>query len=273
MMIMHILNLNFLRKKALRWTLVAAALGIVCFQNQAPADWQRPLQPSFAGGNLVCLSAHPLETSKFLVANRFQLFEGSGEKDWKTLWSDSGHGAMIQNILTFPWIQDSIFLITSEKILIGRIGDNSWHMIYAAGNRNEKRPLAFAVTPQDANKWYVGTPKGLLFSQDAGRTWSRANIFSGTTAVTVLFAQGNKLFIGDENHLYLSMNGSPAHEVLSLPQKEMDASGNPEIADAISAEDASYYIQQIRALIAAEAPSCSRWIFPLSTPCSNPLPV
>ena len=41
----------------------ATAFLIFCllgFQFSAPAEWQKPLQPSLSGGALTCLALHPL---------------------------------------------------------------------------------------------------------------------------------------------------------------------------------------------------------------------
>jgi len=47
----------------------------VFFLPKGLASWQKPVQPSLAGGPLTCLAPHPFDASKFLAASERQLFE------------------------------------------------------------------------------------------------------------------------------------------------------------------------------------------------------
>lgn len=247
MMIMNILKERFLSKKFIGGAALALLLLVTCFQIQAPAGWERPLQPSMSGGGLVCLSLNPLDTGKFLAANHSQLFEGSGASNWKMLWSNGERGAGIEKILTFSWTREFIFLLVSGKIFMGKAGTSSWKPVYDGGSSPEKVPLSFVVMPQNPNQWFVGTPGGLWTSEDAGKTWSRSDILSSSGAVTVLFAAGPKLFIADESSLYLSLNGSPARAMLTLPRKEVSPSETSEHEDPET--DRTAYARRITSLV------------------------
>ena len=82
---------------------VFVALLLFCclgFQLPAPAEWQKPLQPSLSSGALTCLASHPLDMSKFLVASGQQIFEAGKGTDWQPLWSQTDTNAPIKRL--FP---------------------------------------------------------------------------------------------------------------------------------------------------------------------------
>lgn len=239
------------RKFHIVWGLIVGSALLFSCQGPAPAEWTSPPQPSLGGGGLVCLSPHPSDQGKFLVANRSQLFEGPGTGEWKTLWSDHDPSARIEKILTFPWVPNQIFVITGEKIFMGSVGSERWSPVYERGSQGKKTPLSFTVMPDDPNRWFVGTLGGLQMSSDAGKTWSRADIFHGSSPVSVLFARKNKLFIGTENSLLLSLEGAAAREVIALTKKEI-ATDPTVSAERTELEDGAFYVQKIRAMVPDE---------------------
>jgi len=213
-------------RKILRWMFLVTLALTAGYQTYSAAEWQRPLQPSLSGGELVCLAAHPREGNGFFVANSFQLFEGADGSGWKPVWSSGGECTRIRKIVTFPYLPDQVFILTSDKILMGQGG--SWKTIYWSGNDPKKSPLSFAADPSDPNRLFTGTAKGLWISGNTGKTWSRSHLVSASNPVTVLRFSGERLLIGDEDSLSLSVRGASARTVFDLPRKE---AGIPEEAE------------------------------------------
>ena len=192
-------------------------LCILGFQIPAPAEWQKPIQPSMAGGALTCLASHPLDVSKFLIASGQQVFEAGKENTWHPLWSQSSASAPIKRLFSFAVLPDVVFAITDRNVFMGNLKDRSWRAIYKDSG---KTPLAFAVHPQDPNRWFLGTQKGLRETTDAGKTWSPSPAFHGSNPVPLVLFEGNGLFVATENTLFLSMGGDAAQQVFSLPRTE-----------------------------------------------------
>ena len=202
------------------FVLGSMALSFLCilgFQISAPAEWQKPIQPSMAGGALTCLASHPLDVSKFLIASGQQVFEAGKENTWHPLWSQSSASAPIKRLFSFAVLPDVVFAITDRNVFMGNLKDRSWRAIYKDSG---KTPLAFAVHPQDPNRWFLGTQKGLRETTDAGKTWSPSPAFHGSNPVPLVLFEGNRLFVATENTLFLSMGGDAAQQVFSLPRTE-----------------------------------------------------
>jgi uncharacterized protein YfaQ (DUF2300 family) len=70
---------------------------ILGFQASVPAEWQKPFQPSLAGGALTCLAPHPIDPTKFLIASGHDIFEGDRSNAWQPLWSHAEANASIKN--------------------------------------------------------------------------------------------------------------------------------------------------------------------------------
>ncbi len=228
---------------------IFAALLLCCvlgFQLPAPAEWQRPIQPSLVGGALTCLASHPLDGTKFLVASGQQVFEAGKESAWQPLWSQADASAPIKRLFSFGVLPDIIFAITNRSVFMGNLKDRSWHVVY---KDSEKTPLSFAIDPKDPNRWFLGTQKGLLETEDAGKTWSPSRIFGGSGAVPLIFFVENRLFVGSENALFLSLAGGAAQQVFTLPGTE----GEPAEATSDDApSDASSYLFKLHDLIASK---------------------
>ena len=111
----------------------SAALSLLCllgFQMAAPAEWQKPIQPSMSGGALTCLASHPLDVSKFLIASGQQVFEAGKENTWQPLWSQSNASAPIKRLFSFAILPDIVFAITDRDVFMGNLKDRSWRTIY-----------------------------------------------------------------------------------------------------------------------------------------------
>ena len=210
-----------MRKTNKRTTVGGSALLLLCvlgFQLPAPAEWQKPLQPSLSGGTLTCLASHPLDRSKFLVASEQQVFEAGKENAWQSLWSQSDVNASIKRLFSFGILPDIVFVVTDRSVVMGNLKDRSWRRVY---KDSEKRPLTFAVHPQDPNHWFLGTQKGLLETTNAGKTWSPSFVFHASGPVPLLIFDQNRLFLADEKTLYLAMPGNSARSVLELSKAGM----------------------------------------------------
>lgn len=237
-----------INRKTTFFGVLLSLLCILGFQIPAPAEWQKPLQPSMAGGALTCLASHPFDATKFLVASGHQIFEAGKENTWQTLWSQADANASIKKLFSFSVLPNMIFAITDRSIYMGNLTDLSWRMIY---RDTEKTPLAFAVHPQDPNHWLVGTQRGLWETQNAGKTWSPSAIFRSSNPVSLLFFHRDRLLLADEKTLYLAMPGNPARSVLELPKTAAEDPGLGETVPETSEEPLLHHLK-IRDLIASK---------------------
>ena len=231
-----------------------AAFLLFCFfsfQLPAPAEWQKPLQPSLSGGALTCLASHPLDGTKFLVASGQQVFEAGKENAWQPLWSQSDASAPIKRLFSFPVLPDIVFALTSRSVFMGNLKDRSWRVIYKDSG---KTPLAFAVHPKDPNHWFLGTQRGLWETTSAGKTWSPASIFRTSEPVPLLVFDRERLFIAGEKTLYLAMPESPAQSVLDLSRTSLEPSPQENESPSILEEPLSYDLK-IHDLIASKRDS------------------
>lgn len=200
-----------------------AVLGIlfilfsIGFQIQAPAEWQKPAQPPAAGGPLTCLVPHPLDPAKFLTASEHSIFENSAEKTWRPLWSQGDSNSAIRHLYVFPILPSVIFAITDRAVFMGDLKNGSWRQVYQA---NDRDPLAFTVHPENPNRWFLGTRKGLWESHDAGKTWSPSAAFRRAGPVSLLIFDRERLFLADEGTLYVILPGNSARPVLDLSGPE-----------------------------------------------------
>ena len=209
-----------INKKTAVWGAMLSFLCVLGFQIPAPAEWQKPIQPSMSGGALTCLASHPLDGSKFLVASGQQVFEAGKENAWQPLWSQADASAPIKRLFSFGVLPDIVFAITDRSVFMGNLKDRSWRVIY---KDSKKTPLAFAVHPKDPNRWFLGTQKGLWETRDAGRTWSPSAIFRTSGPIPLLIFDHDRLFLADEKTLYLAMPESSARSVLELSKTTAEA--------------------------------------------------
>ncbi len=266
MMNMNILTFSFSSKKFKRLAaclMLLSLLLLATHQYPASAEWQKPIQPSIAGGALTCLTLHPLEQSKFLVASKSQIFESSKENAWLLLWSAADPRTPIQKLVTFPILPEQVFVLTSNALFMGNLKDRSWQMVYKDTN---KILLSFAVHPQNPNHWFLGTQKGLWESENAGKTWYHSQVFSRSVSVPLLFFDRNRLFLADDSSLYLafaenkenatekagSVSFPQARIIFSIPKKELDALSQDSSQNDDNADEMSLYPLKIRHIIRAK---------------------
>lgn len=201
---MNILKICSIIKKSLRqssWLAIILLLALASYSWTAFAAWQKPVQPSMAGGALTCLALHPADSSKFFVASGNQIFENGKENAWQLLGSVADPKSSIYKLLSFSVLPDQIFALTSNEILMGNSKTRSWQRIY---KDSDKTPLSFTVDPRNPNRWFVGTQKGLWESENTGKTWFRSKIFSSSSPVPLLYFDRDRLFLADEHSLYMA---------------------------------------------------------------------
>jgi hypothetical protein len=237
--------MSLANKKLVIWSVVLSLLCILGFQIPAPAEWQKPIQPSMSGGALTCLASHPLDASKFLIASGQQVFEAGKENAWQPLWSHSDASAPIKRLFSFGVLPDIIFAITDRNVFMGNLKDRSWRVVYKDSG---KKPLSFAVHSQDPNRWFLGTQKGLRETTDAGKTWSASRALHGSSPVPLVLFEGKRLFIATENALFLSLDGETAQQVFALPET---ADESLETTDDNESVDISSYLFKIHDLLAS----------------------
>jgi len=224
-------------KKALAWGILASLCCILGFQLPAPAEWQKPIQPSMAGGPLTCLVSHPLDGSKFLVASGQQVFEAGKESLWRPLWSQPDASAPIKKLFSFGILPDTVFAITRRSVFMGNLKDRSWRTVY---KDTEKNPFSFAVHPKDPNRWFLGTQKGLFETTDAGKTWSLSSVFRTSGPVALLVFDHERLFLANERTLYLTLPEGTARSVLDLSTVLAEIPAVDEETQATLEEPASF---------------------------------
>jgi hypothetical protein len=166
-----------------------------------------------AGGPLTCLTSHPLDASKFLVASGQQIFEAGRENAWLPLWSQTDTTAPIKRLFSFNVLPDMVFAVTNRAVFMGNLKDRSWRTVY---KDSEKTPLAFAVHPKNPNHWLLGTQRGLLETTNAGKTWSPSSLLRASGPVPLIIFDQDRLFLADEKTLYLALPESSARSVLDL---------------------------------------------------------
>lgn len=233
-------------KNVFLWGTTLLFLCIIGFQMPAPAQWQRPLQPSLAGGVLTCLALHPLDESKFLVASGQQVFEAGKENAWQPLWSQADAGAPIKRLFSFAVLPDTVFAITNQSAFMGNLKDRSWQAIY---KDPEKTPLAFTVCPANPNRWFLGTQKGLWETENAGKTWLPSLALPGSRPVPLVLFTENRLYVATENALFLSLNGEPSQQIFALPGNENDPA---ETTDNNLSVDVPFYLFKIHDLLVSK---------------------
>jgi photosystem II stability/assembly factor-like uncharacterized protein len=191
------------------FTLIPLALA---FQN-----WERPLQPP-APGDLISVLIHPLDPAKVIVASPHQIFEGSIEGNWKSLWQMPGAKNEIRKLLFFPEIPNSVFVLTDQGVFLGNLSEKRWQKIYSEISQTAQSTLSFGILPEDPEHWFVGTEEGLFESDDAGRSWFRLDSFSEKTPIPILHFNQEDLFVGTPASLYLSTNLRSFQRIFSLPE-------------------------------------------------------
>ena len=239
------LNIN---RKTAAGSVLLLALCVLGFQIPAPAEWQKPLQPSMAGGALTCLAAHPLDPAKFLLASGHKIFENGTNGLWRPLWSQTGASSPIKRLFSFAILPSVVFAVTDRGVFMGNLKDRSWREVYKNAGKD---PLTFAIHPQNPNRWFLGTRKGLWETRDAGRVWAPSAVLRTSGPVPLLVFDHERLFLADEKTLYLAMPGTPARPVLDLSKNGREPSVSVE-ENFETLEEPLAYDLKIRDLIASK---------------------
>ncbi len=222
---------------------MALLLGIF-FLPLGRAAWQKPIQPSLSGGVLTCLAIHPLDPAKFLLASGHDIFESERGNAWRPLWSQTDANAPFKRLFSFLHLPDFVFALSSDTVFMGDLKNRSWRVVYHDVSRV---PISFAVHALDPDRWFVGTERGLLETEDGGKTWSPSPLFRESGPVPLVFFDEARLFLATENALYISAADSLARQVFTLPGTENESA---EAAGGDRDKDASSYLFKIHDLIA-----------------------
>jgi len=176
--------------------------------------WEKPVQPP-AAGEWTSLIPHPADSSKVIVGSEHQIFENWDKDSWKSLWQKNGKSFRILRLLSFKEIPDTVFVLTSDGLFRGSLTGRRWMKVYQGRTASESSVLAFTILSEDPDHWFLGTPTGLLESDDAGRSWFRFPRFQ-RELITILSAGQDYLVVGTSKRLYRSEDLTNFHPVFSL---------------------------------------------------------
>lgn len=98
------------------------------------------------------------------------------------------------------------------------LGDDHWEAIAENGLCPSPEAREIVVHPQNADKVYIGTQRGLYLSKDGGSHWQRAELPEGRTVFPIRFHPNNPdvMFLGTEgNEVYRSDDGGETWNYLS----------------------------------------------------------
>ncbi len=216
------------------------------FPDSAAAEWQKPIQPSLSGGALTCLAIHPLDPEKFLLASEHSIFEKGRENAWQMLWSQAGANTPFKRLFSFSSLPDFIFALSSDKVFLGELKNRSWQEVYQNSNRV---PLSLAIHPDDPDRWWVGTERGLWETGDGGKTWSPSPLFRDSDPVPLVLFDKERLLFATENKLYVSSAESAGREVFALPATEKDLS---DVEEVDPDKAGSVYLSKIHDLLSTQ---------------------
>ncbi len=207
------------KRKVLAFT-ASLFLLIVTFSALALGGWEKPQQPSPGGSGLVCLLPHPFKNSSFLVASEHQVFEGAGGKRWEPLWPSTDPQSRITRLFSFPGLPDFIFVLTDNALFLGDLKNRNWNMLYKNTGENL---TSFAVDPQDPNHWLLGSQKGVLETDSAGKTWLPSKLFPQHRPVAALLFVPQGVFLADDHTLYFCSPQGAVRPIFQLPEESLDA--------------------------------------------------
>lgn len=201
-------------------------LVLTAAQTAHAAVWEKPLQP--ASGQMLQAVAPDLKNpGRILVASGDGLFSGMENGPWEKI--RGGHAPrQVRRILCFPQVPDSIFLLSDEGAFECSLKENECRQFLRASKSVSPAPLSMAMDPEDAEHWFLGTQKGLLESDDRGRTWFPFSNFR-TEAVPVLRFSQNHLFVAAGNSLFRSKDRAHFRRVFSVPKTEAGETGEEEV--------------------------------------------
>lgn len=193
----------------------AAFLIIISLTIPAFAAWEKPAQPP-SNGLLDAVVPDPWTPGKIIVASRDGLFSGYETGPWDK-FSPGDIPKNISRLFCFREIPDSVFLLSQEGAFECSLKSQECRR-FLRSSGSSPAPLTFAVDPEDADHWFAGTGKGLLESDDRGKTWFPFSSFRND-AVTVVHFHGGALFVGAGNALFLSKDRAHFRRVFSLLQQ------------------------------------------------------
>ena len=176
-------------------------------------SWEKNSVP----GEFNSVIAHPLSDQKWVAASPRQIFESSGNENWKPVGKVQASGE-IQKLLFFPEFSGAVFTLSPNAIQKVDLKDKRISKIYQIP-RFSPHVLTFTVTPGNRHHWFLGTEKGLSESDDAGGSWYPFARFSREPVSVLKFARG-KLFVCAGNSLYVSEDLAHFKKLLSLTPGE-----------------------------------------------------
>jgi hypothetical protein len=206
-------------KQCMGWTfflvLGLAPVG-VAFQN-----WERSA-PSETSQTFSAALPHPSDSGKTLLASTDQIFEArSGTQDWKKL-APARSGIRILRLYHFPEFPEEVFVLADRGLF-------RFYLKNPAAWQPLRDPLrgesftAFAVSPRDPRRWFLGSTFHLYESRDLGKSWRISSALQEDPVCFLKFS-GESLYAASHKTLYVSADGSYFKKTLSLVAEEAEPS-------------------------------------------------
>ncbi len=237
--------MSVFKQKYVFISLLFISITCVCFQLQALSEWKKSEQPFPFGGILTSIAEHPKNESKFFVSSSRQVFESDNENHWTSLDFKTSDLSSIKRVWTFPFLPESVFVTTDKTLVLGDLKNISWQTVYQDPS---KKPLSFAVHPNEANHWFLGTMKGLMESFDAGKHWSLSSSFPMSKPANFVLFHKNNLFIASDKEVFIISSDRQLLTVLDLSNTPQNSSA--ESAETFTTEsDEEFFDSRVREII------------------------
>jgi len=174
--------------------------------------------------------------NRVFLASRKNLYRShNGGKTWEPVFRANGE----EKISSVYACGGKCFLILDDgKILLNENGGGTWEEVLSPpGTRNVK---TVSVNPEDEEIVFLGTGRGLYWSLDNGRNWTKQNGVLGNHAIGCVFIppqKDNLVFVAAGEDLYRSDNyGRSFLKTFHLTREKTEA----------ETEDTSFYEETLR---------------------------
>ncbi len=187
--------------------------------------WQKPAQPP-GSTSLQAVIPDPLNAGKLIVASQGEIFSGTQNGPWEKLDARQAPKS-VRRMFSFVSMPESLFLISEEGGFECSFKSRECSKFLRASGTASPAPLSMAVDPADKDHWLVGTEKGLMESDDRGRTWFPFSGFRSDPVSLLQFTEEG-LFVGAGPGLFFSTDRAHFRKVFSVSAVEIENEKTPE---------------------------------------------